>query len=664
MTTAPSSPPPPPLCPRPGSPRSPRTSTGSCPRTCARSTLLPAGRCARCSGCWPRSSAEIDAELDAYYDALFVETADPASLRYLAALVGAIPLQPLPAGAPFDERAYIANTVRYRRGKGTARVLEALAADVTGCGAVAVEYFLRVARLQHLLDVRPERPATGLLVDGDTGARAGSAFDRLPRLLDVREVAPPHGRPAGRHGIPSVGVHLLRPVVPVFPAPPGDAVPAAATWRASRRHGRGPTARPSGRVSSSSRPSRVRRCGSSPPTGSPTPPAAVRQGRDLADRLRRLPLHRETDELRARAVEGRVPRRDGSPVVRRRAAQPFRVFVRSTGATAFTAVPPEQLRIANLEDAPAGSTTGRRSPYVWWAPGSTAPVTRHDGTAADHLRGRPGHRRVVVAARLRTGQPGGGGGAGRLRDRRTVGRSAPGAQERGRRRAAVRDPRRRPGDDLVWVVDPTAAAAGSAETGEPDRVRRWPRRWPRWPRPATGRRSFVHPGPLRRRGCGVGLDHDRRLRRRGVRGAPGRRRVAAPRVAPRHSGRPGAPRLRRTPRAAVHRRRARSASSVASGHRPRATPGRLVVDGLELTGGLRLAVRSVQRLDLRHTTLRSPGRRPRSPPPATSRPSDRGDPELDLRTGPSRDCGRPTVHRRPDHLRLRRGGRRARPATP
>src|SRR4051812_36025445 len=82
-------------------------------------------------------SAEVDREIDTLYDSMFVETAPDSALDHLAALVAAEPLHPLPPGSGHSARAFIANTVRYRRGKGTARVLEALANDVGGFGAVA-----------------------------------------------------------------------------------------------------------------------------------------------------------------------------------------------------------------------------------------------------------------------------------------------------------------------------------------------------------------------------------------------------------------------------------------------------------------------------------------------------------------------------------------------
>jgi hypothetical protein len=545
-----------------------------------------------------QASTEMDAELDAYYDALFVETADPTSLPYLAALVGAIPLQPLPPGARFDERAYTANTVRYRRGKGTSRVLEALATDVTGCGAVAVEYFLRVSRLQHLVDVRPERPATGHLVDGDTGARAGTAFDRLPRLLDVRDVRPRRGRPAGRHGVPSLGVHVLRPVVPVFPAPPGEAlsaraiagVPQARRWPVG-------TASPAGFFQLAAQPGAPLRLFAADRQADAADGRP--QSRDLADRLRRLPLHRETDELRRSTLEGRPPRFDGRPWFDDR-GQPFRVFVRSAGSTSFTPVPPERLRVANLEDPPPARPPAKM-PYRWWVPGATqaeqksgqAPIT----CAIDPETGRlvmslpePGEADIdEVRVAYGTGH-GAAIGAG--------------AQERADPEQPFEIRGGGPAADLVWVVDPSVAAAGSEETGSRN-VPSLGQALGEVAARGAGRRSFVLLTRCDVEGAVAGASTIDVVVPPGSEVHLVAAEWRAPSVAPGLAADDGS-------RGFVVRRERRftvdAPLKVQRGTGPStAEAGRLVIDGLELTQGLRLAARSVSGLDLRHTTLRSPG---------------------------------------------------------
>jgi len=314
-------------------------------------------------------AAEIDAEIDTLFDSQFVDTAPEAALADFAALVAAEPLRPLPAGSGYNQRAYIANTLRYRRRKGTAGALEGLAADVGGFGAAAVEYFQRLARTQHLIDVRPERPGTAIPVPGETAARTATGFDRMPRLVDVRSIA----RAAGRHHVPHVGVHLLRPVVPAFPAPPGDALPAEDMNGV-------PVMRPwlngnavvPGYFQLSAQPAVLRLF--NPDRRAESGTARVTEP-DLRDRLRRLPLHLETDELRRATVENRPVRLGETPWFDT-SGQPFTLFTREQGATTFRRVPPREIIIANLEamPTPIGARPGPDKTYSWFTGNSAKPV--------------------------------------------------------------------------------------------------------------------------------------------------------------------------------------------------------------------------------------------------------------------------------------------------
>jgi hypothetical protein len=314
-------------------------------------------------------AAEIDAEIDTLFDSQFVDTAPEAALADFAALVAAEPLRPLPEGSGYNQRAYIANTLRYRRRKGTAGALEGLAGDVGGFGAVAVEYFQYLARTQHLIDVRPERPGTAILVPGETAARTATGFDRMPRLVDVRSIA----RAAGRHHVPHVGVHLLRPVVPAFPAPPGDnlaagemnGVPVMRPWL------NGNAVVP-GYFQLAAQPGVLRLF--NPDRRAESGTARISEV-DLRDRLRRLPLHLETDELRRATLENR-PARIGDAPWFDSSGQPFTIFTREQGATAFRRVPSPEIIIANLEamPAPAGARPGPDKTYSWFTGNSAQPV--------------------------------------------------------------------------------------------------------------------------------------------------------------------------------------------------------------------------------------------------------------------------------------------------
>ncbi|GAA2753167.1 hypothetical protein GCM10010440_72190 [Kitasatospora cinereorecta] len=553
------------------------------------------------------ASAEIDAEIEAWHDALFVETAGPAALAAIAALVGGPALHPVPGDAGIGRRAFVANTIRYRRGKGTARVVEAMAADATGLAAVVVEYYQRLARCGHLLDVRPERPATARLTPGRTAASAGSAFDRLPRLLDVRHVERLRpGLPAGRHAPTAVGVHLLRPLVASFPVPAvADAaadtltaaavaaVPGARPWaiEGSERPGYFQLAQQPGSVLRLFNPDRRADA-----------PGARVQEVDLPDRLRRLPLHQETAELRAARLENRAPRLparrwfDG-------AGAPFTVFLRRDGENTFRRVAPAEIRIVDLESppVPAGARPAAWIEHRWYDPGPAAPVPRNENhpiaCALDPVTGRivvtepPDGQPDVVEVRVACATGAGralGAGAG---DRNTPDQPFDIRDDGGTQ-------------DLVWVVDPTVAGGGSARTGSRT-VGTLSDALAEVALEGAGRRSLVLLACCDREAAPAGsatLDVT-------VPPASEVHVVAAqwrpPRVVPDAETDPDL-------RGFVVRRERRftvdAPVRVVRGAGDVGLPaGRLVLDGLELTRGVDLGADAVAGFDLRYTTVRAPG---------------------------------------------------------
>ena len=172
-------------------------------------------------------AAVIEENLAQLYDDLFAETAAPWALPYLAELIG---LRGLPGNETFGmtPRAEVANTIGYRRRKGTAAVLEQIARDVTGWPARAVEYFELLVGTQHMNHIRAHNLSVAHVRDAarlawvDTPFERLSGQDDLPHLLEVRRVA--NGR--GRYNIPHVGIHLWR--LRAYALTQSPAVPAAA----------------------------------------------------------------------------------------------------------------------------------------------------------------------------------------------------------------------------------------------------------------------------------------------------------------------------------------------------------------------------------------------------------------------------------------------------
>lgn len=82
-----------------------------------------------------------------------IETCDDWVIPYIGDLLGTNLVNALDTRG---QRLDVANTIQYRRRKGTVEVLQELATDETGWGAVVIEAFRRMARTRHGLD-----PAVG-----------------------------------------------------------------------------------------------------------------------------------------------------------------------------------------------------------------------------------------------------------------------------------------------------------------------------------------------------------------------------------------------------------------------------------------------------------------------------------------------------------------------
>ena len=166
--------------------------------------------------------AVIEEDLAQLYDDHFIETCAPWAVPYIGDLIGYRALRGASAETRVP-RAEVADTIGFRRRKGTAAMLEQLARDVTSWNARVVEFFQLLGWTQHMQHIRPGAGGFGriterLAIDPSTGTveqrlwtsltleDVGSPFDRLAHTVDVRRIA--SGR--GRYNIPNVGVFLWR----------------------------------------------------------------------------------------------------------------------------------------------------------------------------------------------------------------------------------------------------------------------------------------------------------------------------------------------------------------------------------------------------------------------------------------------------------------------
>jgi hypothetical protein len=188
------------------------------------------------------TTAELRRSIDRLWEDQSIETCDDWVIPYIAALLDTRLVLGLdPAGQRLD----VANTIDYRRRKGTLGVLEQVAANLTGWDAKVVEFFRRLGRTRHLLDPplgpvsAPGTPVDQLqIAEGLIGVttstpiggtaelrnaygatRSRTAFDEFYHTADTRAGQGVFGWPA----IPHLGVFVWRllslGVGPVTPVP-------------------------------------------------------------------------------------------------------------------------------------------------------------------------------------------------------------------------------------------------------------------------------------------------------------------------------------------------------------------------------------------------------------------------------------------------------------
>jgi len=149
--------------------------------------------------------AIIEEDLAQLYDDQFIETCAEWVVPYIAELIGH-PVRQDIAVEGISPRAQVANTIRYRRRKGTSSMLEQLARDATNWDARVVEFFERLSCTQHVNHPRPGSFYSPDLRHWEPLERVNTAFDRLGHTIDVRG----SGSGTGKYGVSIIGVFLWR----------------------------------------------------------------------------------------------------------------------------------------------------------------------------------------------------------------------------------------------------------------------------------------------------------------------------------------------------------------------------------------------------------------------------------------------------------------------
>ncbi len=144
----------------------------------------------------------LEEDLSQLYDDQFIETCQEWIVPYIGDLVSYSTPHDVLQRSP---RVEVANTISYRRRKGTATMLEQLARDVTGWSVHVVEFFKLLAQSQHMNRVRLETTSPDLRKSAAL-ERLNTPFDTLVHMADVRSIA--MGR--GRYNIPNIGIFVWR----------------------------------------------------------------------------------------------------------------------------------------------------------------------------------------------------------------------------------------------------------------------------------------------------------------------------------------------------------------------------------------------------------------------------------------------------------------------
>jgi hypothetical protein len=159
----------------------------------------------------------IENDIGQLYDNWFIETCADWAVPYIGDLIGYRPVRsageaPDESVAPLDKilipRREVANTIGYRRRKGTLALLNELALATAGWPARAVEFNRHLSLTQNLEHLRQARGHTLDLVDVSDVDRLGTAFDVESHTLDVRSPNSPNS--PGRFNIASVGLFVWR----------------------------------------------------------------------------------------------------------------------------------------------------------------------------------------------------------------------------------------------------------------------------------------------------------------------------------------------------------------------------------------------------------------------------------------------------------------------
>ncbi|MDJ0729230.1 MAG: hypothetical protein QNJ33_04480 [Crocosphaera sp.] len=158
----------------------------------------------------------LETNIGDLYENWFIETCDPWVVPYIGDLLGvsgvgirnsnSSQLQQTGGYGEQETRAYVANTIAYRRRKGTAPVLEQLARDVSGWRGRVVEFYERLAISQNVNHLRPQNTTVDLKASQSINL-IGSPFEQ--QVSYSVEIGQANSN-QGRYDVRQLGLFLWR----------------------------------------------------------------------------------------------------------------------------------------------------------------------------------------------------------------------------------------------------------------------------------------------------------------------------------------------------------------------------------------------------------------------------------------------------------------------
>lgn len=142
-------------------------------------------------------------DLNQLYDDQFIETCAKWVIPYIGDLIGYQSVRGI-APSVDNPRSEVANTIAFRRRKGTILVMEELARDATGWGTHAVEFFRVLADTQYMNHLRLWNHYAPDLRHWQPGLYMDTGFDRTAHKVDVRRIASNRGR----YNVQNIGIFL------------------------------------------------------------------------------------------------------------------------------------------------------------------------------------------------------------------------------------------------------------------------------------------------------------------------------------------------------------------------------------------------------------------------------------------------------------------------